>query len=556
MIARTMPTYHTLGSSRNGQRGGALLVMLVFLVMGITTVFVTSLSSTAINNKRNQTTAEALAQAKEALIGYAVTYGDDPVHVGETDGYLPCPDMDGTAGGTPYEGVSETCGNAGENTLGRLPWKTLKLLPLFDGAQECLWYVVSGNYKNNPKSGLVMNWDTPAQLKIYSAEGMEISPGEIVALVIAPGAPVSGNSNRAGSSAPICGGHYTAEAYLENDTLHGPNNTNAATGEFIMPHDHRDTDGNVTLSTNDQFVYITRQDIWTAAEKRIAREAKQCLDAYAASSGGKYPLATSVSMSSAPSLFGRLSSSPNRSKPRSQDLEMVSRFETLIPLLLTFRNNRTSQNFAAINTPASTAKQAARDVREYYEGINSTLENAADDLKDAADTAMDWTSWPSTSSIDNVLNEIYSASADFSTNLPIDTGILANWHASCTLFSSERWTNHWQNLVFYQLADGYRPGTITPSCGSSCLSIEGSGHSAAGSGSYRAVIIAAGKMLTANRNPSVTGDYLDPVNPPQDNLLPQIDISNPYKTYRTTDVAHESNNDLVLCLDGGAGNCP
>jgi len=63
-------------------------------------------------------------------------------------------------------------------------------------------------------------------------------------------------------------------------------------------------------------------------------------------------------------------------------------------------------------------------------------------------------------------------------------------------------------------------------------------------------------MLTANRNSSVTGDYLDPVNPPRDNLLPQIDVSNPYKTYRTTDVAHESNNDLVLCLDGGAGNCP
>ena len=107
------------------QRGGALLVMLVILVIGITTAFVTSLSSTAINNKRNQTTADALAQAKEALIGFAVTYGDDPDHVGETDGYLPCPDMDGTAGGTPYEGVSETCGNAGENTLGRLPWKTL-----------------------------------------------------------------------------------------------------------------------------------------------------------------------------------------------------------------------------------------------------------------------------------------------------------------------------------------------------------------------------------------------------------------------------------------------
>lgn len=231
---------------------------------------------------------------------------------------------------------------------------------------------------------------------------------------------------------------------------------------------------------------------------------------------------------------------------------MVRSFEALIPVLLTFRNNRNWPNFAAIDTPASIAKEAARDVRDYYDGIgNNTLANAADDLKDAADTAKDWSLWwPSTSSIDNVLNDIYSASAIFSNNLPVDLSMPNDW-PNCTLFSSVRWTNHWKNLIFYQLANGYKPGTSTPSCGSSCLSIKVSDQAAPGSGNYRAVIIAAGKRLTASRDPSVPDDYLD-----QDNLLPRYDVSKPYKTYRTTDVAHQNINDLVLCLDGGTGNCP
>ncbi|GAB1234205.1 hypothetical protein UT5_05990 [Ferrigenium sp. UT5] len=535
------------------QNGGAMLVMLVILVIGITTVFITSLSESAIRNKRVLSSADALARAKEALIGFAISYGDthpeDPLQPRDTAGYLPCPDINASNG----EGSSNTCGTAGANSMGRLPWRTLGLTGILDGQQDCLWYAVSGNYKNNPKYGGTMNWDTPAQLHVFDSNGGELEAGEVVAVIISPGTPLPGNAERAGTTTPICRGNYTASAYLDNDTEHGINNADISQAKFIMPHDHRDANGNITLSTNDQFVYITRQDIWTAAEKRIAREAKQCLDDYAASAGGKYPLATSVSMTSAPSLFGRLSATINRSKPRAADLAMVRSFESLIPVLLTFRNNRTLQNFSAIDTPAANAKSAADNVKDYYDGINNTLESAADQLKDAAATAKDWNpgSWPSTSSINNVLNQIYNASATFSSNLPVDTGMPSSWPTSCTLFTSERWTTHWKDLIFYQLADGYKPGSSSPlSCGSSCLGIEVSGHSAPGSGSYRAVIIGSGKMLNASRDSSVIGDYLD-----VDNLLPQNDVSKPYKTYRTTDVAHQNTNDLVLCLDGGSGNC-
>ena len=40
--------------------------------------------------------------------------------------------------------------------MGRLPWKTLGLDALKAGPGECLWYAVSGTYKNSP-NGVTTN---------------------------------------------------------------------------------------------------------------------------------------------------------------------------------------------------------------------------------------------------------------------------------------------------------------------------------------------------------------------------------------------------------------
>ena len=552
MIARTMPTYHALGSSRNSQSGGALLVMLVILVIGITTAFVTSLSSTAINNKRNQTTAEALAQAKEALIGYAVTYGD--THPGKTHGYLSCPDLGSLAEGT----APSECALGGTNELGRLPWRTLGLPALFDGAGECLWYAVSGNY-GNKSLGLTMNWDAPVQLHLYGSDGNEIAANEIVALVIAPGSPVSGNSDRAGSSAPICGGNYTAAAYLDSDSdpSHGTNYNNAvATGKFILQHEHRDANGNVTLTVNDQFAIITRQDIWTAIQKRIAREAKECLDGYANTSGGKYPWAVPVSTPTAFSplvmgeyntLFGRLPTRPNvqdESTP-TEIVTMQARFAELWSALATFEASKTAANLTLVKSRASAAKNAADIVGDNYD--DTELEPPADVLEDSAKDVQDnLTVSTSSTDIVNIQNAIIGAANDFTSAMAEvfsqDDGMEKTWRPSCTLFSSAQW-EHWKDLVFYQIADGFKPSG-TAVCGN-CLSVEGSGHNLAGSGTYRATVIVAGKKLTATRTLSNVDDYLEP-----DNTLPKDDYTKPYKTHRITDAAYQTVNDFVLCLDG------
>lgn len=542
------------------QRGAALIIMLVIVVMGAATALVSSLSTTALKNARQETTSTVLAQAKDALIGFAVTYSD--MNTGNTHGYLPCPDVNET--GITQEGIEHgNCGVTNANTLGRLPWKSLGLSPLRDSMGECLWYAVSGTYKNHPKTTSTMNWDNTGKLKVYSADGNEIAPDEIVAVVIAPGSVSPTNSpaqDRSGTVAPICGGNYTPAAYLDNDTIHNINNSDIATGKFILPHEHRDANGNVTLSVNDQFVYITRQDIWTAIQKRIAREAQKCLDDYAVTSGDKYPWAVPVSTPTAFSplimgeyntRFGRLSTRPSVQTESTPPMivTMQAKFDELWTALAVFAASKTSANLTAMQTKASAAKNAADTVKDSYNG--TPLENPASNLKNAADDAKDNLNTSSSDAdIAAIQQDIVNAANAFTSAMTVAfsqaSGMANTWPASCTLFSSAQW-EHWKDLTFYQVADGFKPGSAA-SCGN-CLSVEGGGHNFAGSGTYRATVIVAGKKLTANRVTSNVDEYLD-----GDNLLPRNDSTKPYKTYRITDAAYQSVNDLVLCLDGKV-NC-
>ncbi len=254
----------------HGQRGAALMIMLVIMVMGAATVLVSSLNSSGLRIERDKITADALAQAKDALIGFAITYGDTHTTSPEVNGYLPCPDINGIP-----EGSSElTCGNKNVSSIGKFPWKTLDLSPLRDGSGECLWYAVSGTYKYNPKTDF-MNWDNNGQFEVMASDGVSYLAGSAadnraVAVIFAPGT-VLGNQNRAaGGSAPTCGGNYTASNYLDNDTVHSINNSTVfatanAVSRFIVGL-VKDASDNVIV--NDRVIFITRDDIFRAIKKR------------------------------------------------------------------------------------------------------------------------------------------------------------------------------------------------------------------------------------------------------------------------------------------------
>src|SRR5450759_2696856 len=244
---------------RGKQHGAVLMIMLVIMIVGIAAILVNSLNSVRLKNAHQGNTAAALAQAKDALIGFAITYSD--THSGQVFGYLPCPDK---AGGNPEGSAEPSCGLQDVSVIGRLPWVTLDVSTLRDGDGECLWYAVSGTYKNNPPTGL-MNWDTNGQFQAYASDGtlLTTDPGNhVVAVIFAPSAPLSGQNRSPDGTAPICGGNYTASNYLDTGTVNSVNfnNTDIATGKFIQ--------GISGGTINDQMVFITRQDIWNAIQKR------------------------------------------------------------------------------------------------------------------------------------------------------------------------------------------------------------------------------------------------------------------------------------------------
>lgn len=256
------------------QRGAVLLVTMIILVVGIAALLVGSISNAALQTERNRKTAEALAQAKEALIGYALAYADR--HSNTVDGYLPCPDE-----GSGTEGsAAGSCGSQNVSRLGRLPWKTLGLPALRDGNGECLWYAVSGTYKNNPMTGL-MNWDTGGLLSVNDANGNNTS--DVVAVVFSPGVPLSGQDRTPSGSTTFCGGNYTAVNYLDSNGTYNNaavSGTANATSSFYSGS---------SSQVNDRMIYITRQDIWNALLKRsdfvttltnMTQQAALCIAAY------------------------------------------------------------------------------------------------------------------------------------------------------------------------------------------------------------------------------------------------------------------------------------
>jgi hypothetical protein len=239
--------------------------MTVLLVAG-TYLFVSSTDISRNTVEREKITARALAQAKDALIGYAITYAD--MHAGNVGGYLPCPDLSGTDIGG--EGAAAgVCRSKNVSQIGRLPWKTLDLPVLRDGSGECLWYAVSGTYKNNPDSDF-MDWDNTGLFQVMSSDGTTILADQAVAVVFSPGFALGSQKRLSVSGTARCGGNYTASNYLDNDTVHNINNalvssTANAVTKFIQGPV---VDASGRTIVDDSMIVVTRQDIFNALKKR------------------------------------------------------------------------------------------------------------------------------------------------------------------------------------------------------------------------------------------------------------------------------------------------
>ena len=257
---------------------GIALIALLALLAVVGALFVAGLAGDlSRNNETDQRSADVLAQAKEALIGYAANYPDE--HPGRVFGYLPCPDLDGS--GTGGEGTAASaCGGKDVTVIGRLPWKKLELPPLRGGDGECLWYAVSGNFKNNPSTDL-MNWDTNGLITVMTPDGSNFAAGgsgstaiptrRAVAVIFAPGAILPGQDRSLATTNPptTCGGNYNAAYYLDTDTASAINTATAssttpnAQSRFIAAY-NSNRSAAATNSFNDRTLAIEPDEIFAA----------------------------------------------------------------------------------------------------------------------------------------------------------------------------------------------------------------------------------------------------------------------------------------------------
>lgn len=289
-----------------------------------------SLNSTTPRLARDKVTADALAQAKEALIGFAVKVQINNSASGNQPrpGDLPCPD-------TNNDGSADSC-NAQE--IGRLPWKTLGIPKLRDGSGETLWYAVSTNFKNNSRTGS-LNSDTPGTISVFSPEGVLIHDGGgstgAVAVILAPGAVLTRQDstspqNRSciigvdcdveekcfSSATPKC----NPRNYLDiptsginpkdNDKFADGSSTDGFIQGSIKIYDAVAKTHHVIL--NDQLLVVTHDNIMQSIQKRVAAEVKNCLLEYALNNNGRFPWAARITDLDSPyndndnEFFGRI----------------------------------------------------------------------------------------------------------------------------------------------------------------------------------------------------------------------------------------------------------
>lgn len=425
-------------SNPESQHGSAILIILTIIGLGAAFMLVSALNKANSQIGRDKITAAALAQAKDALIGYAASVD---ISGTKRPGDLPCPDNHPP--GDALEGTPSTPCNA--SALGRLPWKTLGLADLRDSAGERLWYAISTNFKNNTRTG-TLNSDTNGTITIRDSTGAIVNNGAdstaAIAVIISPGNTLTRQD----------GVNQARDAANANNPVHyldiGNGEDNAAfvdsgTDGFIQGPINA---AGVTIS-NDRLLTITPNDLMPTIEKRVAGEVRTCLTEYAEkpSNQGRYPWAAPLNQLAAPS-YSDVSG---------------SRFGR-IP-----------------DTPFAITK--------------SDSGNVMDD----------------------------------------------SWTGNCNINSGSGWWLNWKDLVFYAVADAYKPAAILPGCGTTgtCLvvnppSATADKRFAVFMASKRLSGVSGGQPRTTNADKGTITNYLEDQNAtPPDNVFTKYTPSATFNDY-------------------------
>lgn len=509
------------------QRGAALMVMLVIMVVGAATFLVSSFSNFGLQIVRDQHTAIALAQARDALIGHAVTYTDYPL------GNLPCPDTDDD--GTADAGGSDNC----PQYIGRLPWKTLGLPDLRDSAGERLWYTLSRNVR---RYALVrpINSDTNGTLNVTGTK----AENNLIAIVFAPGSNVDSQS-RSGAQSVLC--TTTGTTILENrcaaNYLEGSNDDPSPGSAPNVNYQN----ANTGVTFNDQIVTVSRDQIFSAVEKRVGHEIKNVLNTYY-TAWGAYPFAAPFSNPSTSSFTGQASPAIYYGLLPIGDI-IIPNWAS-IPVV-TFSGSGSYSSCELRDGSATDSRWRCYDI-SISPGeiitITGTLNHVGLGLwrphhignicevraRDSSDTRVLTTSVLDNVSVSGSLNSDGSATIVFQAQgksgfgtlkrielrdiLDYTTDIRTNTNTSdCSptptspviptwLFDDATKGNNWHQFAYYSIANEFAPGGDHTCTTSPCLTVNGQG----GGGNIHAVVVMTGSALNGVTFPSASlADYLE-----------------------------------------------
>ena len=265
--------------SMRKQRGAALLILAVILILTVTLVMMGKKSRNADKLHQQATVNKILQDAKEALITIAISHTTNP-------GALPYPDRFGDSifdGGGDCNGQTAVAVNLplrlvtpNNPLLGRFPHLDqaanaggggCTFIPIAHDMTQSpypLHYVVSENLveynvtttpatTNNINANVLTDPDLPSGwLTVFDGNGITLS-NQVAFIIFYPGPPVAGQ-NRAPAGA-------NAAQFLESFTVPGigvVNNSNPISGNYVS--------ANETATFNDKLVYVTANDLMRRVE--------------------------------------------------------------------------------------------------------------------------------------------------------------------------------------------------------------------------------------------------------------------------------------------------
>lgn len=281
------------------QRGFVALLMVVLVAVGVFGAMAAWVASSPPPSKQS-INQQVLMQAREALLAY-VAVSSDPANALTRRTRLPCPDRDGDGAADTAPDTSN-CGIARQPAIGLLPWKTLGLAPLRDADGECLWYAVSGDFKDAADIAATtpVNADSDGAITVTNEAGNSLA-AKLVAVVFAPGAklgsqvrtdprtlsadkpcatPTSAASN-GGAAADVAG-------YLDSGDINA-----SVTPPTITFKQLTGTVDKQSL-VNDQLAWVTADDYAATATQRNADTLKQALINASAAVDQRMPFAAAA----------------------------------------------------------------------------------------------------------------------------------------------------------------------------------------------------------------------------------------------------------------------